>query len=247
MGEFSVQPNKIKLLSPCLHILPSKYGLKDQEVRYRQRYLDLMINKNVRKNFEIRSKVIKFVRNYLDTRDFMEVETPVLNMIAGGAAAKPFKTFYNALSMDTFMRIAPELYLKMLVVGGLDRVYEIGKNFRNESVDMTHNPEFTACEFYWAYADYHDLIDLTEELLSSMILKLNGSYLLKYHPDQENNPEKEITIDFTPPFRRLPMMSGLEDYLRKNKGFTGTFPDNTTLDSEESRMFFEKLCAQHNI
>ena len=197
------------------------------------------MNSPVRKIFERRNQVIDFLRQFLRARDFMEVETPMMNLIHGGASAKPFKTYHNDLDVDMFMRVAPELYLKMLVVGGLDRVFEIGKNFRNESVDMTHNPEFTACEFYWAYADYHDLIDLTEELLSSMILKLNGSYLLKYHPDQENNPEKEITIDFTPPFRRLPMMSGLEDYLRKNKGFTGKFPDNTTLDTEESRMFFE--------
>jgi len=233
-GEFSVQPNKIKLLSPCLHILPSKYGLKDQEVRYRQRYLDLMINKNVRKNFEIRSKVIKFVRNYLDTRDFMEVETPVLNMIAGGAAAKPFKTFYNALSMDTFMRIAPELYLKMLVVGGLDRVYEIGKLFRNEGMDQTHNPEFTSCEFYWAYADYNDLMDFTEEMISEMVKEICGGDTLEI--TQEDGSKR--TISFKRPWARIPMIGGLEERLNCK------FPED--LYSDESRKWIDDLAKKHN-
>lgn len=135
-----------------------------------------MVNTPIRKIFRTRNLIIDFVRRFLRERDFLEVETPMMNMIAGGATARPFKTFHNDMGMDLFMRVAPELYLKQLIVGGLDRVFEIGKNFRNESIDMTHNPEFTACEFYWAYADYHDLMKMTEEMLSTMVLEIMGSY-----------------------------------------------------------------------
>ena len=149
------------------------------------------------------------MRGFLRKHDFTEVETPMMNMIAGGATAKPFETFHNDLDMKLYMRIAPELFLKMLIVGGMDRVFEIGKQFRNESIDMTHNPEFTTCEFYWAYADYNDLMSFTEELLSSMVKHIHGSYVIKYHPDQDNDPEKVYDIDFTPPFKRIPMMKSL--------------------------------------
>ena len=147
-----------------------------KDTRYRQRYLDLIVNGQVRKIFQTRNKILAYLRNFLRERDFTEVETPMMNMIAGGASAKPFKTFHNDLNMELFMRVAPELYLKMLSVGGLDRVFESGKQFRNEGIDMTHNPEFTTCEFYWAYADYHDLMTLTEEFLSGLVKELTGGY-----------------------------------------------------------------------
>lgn len=166
-GELSVFPTQTILLTPCLRLLPNKRaGLTDQETRYRQRYLDLMINQEKRHNFYTRSKIINHVRRFLDERGFLEVETPMMNQQAGGAAARPFKTHHNDLKLDMFMRIAPELYLKQLVVGGLDRVYEMGRQFRNEGIDTTHNPEFTTCEFYWAYKDYKDLMTITEELIS---------------------------------------------------------------------------------
>ncbi len=146
-------------------MMPKGDGLKDKETRYRQRYLDMMVNAGVKNTFVIRSKIISYIRNFFTARDFVEVETPMMNAIPGGAAAKPFVTDHNDLNMKLYMRIAPELYLKMLIVGGMERVFEIGKNFRNESIDLTHNPEFTVCEFYVAYADYNDPMVLTEELL----------------------------------------------------------------------------------
>ncbi|TRY52117.1 Lysine--tRNA ligase [Cryptosporidium tyzzeri] len=182
-GELSLFSKSVVLLSPCYHMLPTAIsGLKDQEVRYRQRYLDLMLNEESRKVFKLRSRAIKYIRNYFDRLGFLEVETPMLNMIYGGAAARPFITYHNELETQLYMRIAPELYLKQLIVGGLDKVYEIGKNFRNEGIDLTHNPEFTAMEFYMAYADYYDLMDLTEELISGLVLEIHGSLKIPYHP-----------------------------------------------------------------
>jgi lysyl-tRNA synthetase class 2 len=212
-GELSLFPFEMLLLSPCLHMLPKATagghgGITNMETRYRQRYLDLIVNSENRQVFERRAKIINYVRKYFNDRHFLEVETPMMNMIPGGAVARPFVTYHNDLSLEMFMRIAPELYLKMLVIGGLDRVYEIGRQFRNEGIDLTHNPEFTTCESYEAYADYNDLMDMTEEMLSGMVKEITGSYKIKYQPKPNT---EEVEIDFTPPFKRISMIEGIEE------------------------------------
>ena len=204
-GEMSVRAHNITLLSKSLLPLPEKFhGLQDKELRFRQRYVDLMVNPEVKKNFVIRSQFIKFMRNYLDNMGYMEVETPVLNTIAGGAAARPFITHHNTLDIDMYMRIATELPLKRLIVGGMDRVYEIGRIFRNEGMDPKHNPEFTTVEMYQAYADFHTMMDIAEGILAGAAKEINGSYQMEWMGEQ---------IDLTPGWRRLTMVDAVKEYV----------------------------------
>lgn len=244
-NELSIRPTRIEILSYCLHMLPTQAAVQlnplTKDTRYRHRYLDLLTNSNVKRIFKIRNQVIDFIRSFLRERDFLEVETPMMNMIPGGASARPFETFHNDLNMRLFMRIAPELYLKMLIVGGFDRVFEIGKQFRNESIDLTHNPEFTTCEFYWAYADYNDLMELTEKMLSQMAFAIHGSYKFPYHPNGLDDKDNVIEIDFTPPFRRISMMKGLEEALGMD------LPRGDDLATEETRLLFEKICKEKGV
>src|SRR5512139_1954738 len=199
--ELTVEVAEFVLLSKSLRPLPEKWhGLKDIEVRYRQRYLDLIVNPQVKEIFERKSAIVKALRDFLESRGFIEVDTPMMHQIPGGATARPFKTHHNALGIDLYLRIAPELYLKRLLVGGYERVYELNKNFRNEGISTRHNPEFTMLEFYTAYRDYRFLMDLTEEMLSSVAVKAAGSLKILYG---------EETIDLTPPWPRIPMLEAL--------------------------------------
>ena len=205
MGEISIRAKSITLLSKSLRPLPEKFhGLTDLETRYRQRYVDLMVNPDVKRNFIIRSKFIQYMRKYLDNMGYIEVETPVLNTIAGGAAARPFITHHNTLDIDMYMRIATELPLKRLIVGGMERVYEIGRIFRNEGMDPKHNPEFTTVELYQSYADFHDMMDIAEGIISGAAKEILGTYEVEWMGEK---------IDLTPGWRRLSMVDAVKEYV----------------------------------
>ena len=225
MGELSIKANSVEMLSKSLRPLPEKWhGLKDVETRYRQRYVDLIVNPEVRDTFVKRSQIIRSIREVLDSHDFLEVETPILNTIAGGAAARPFISYHNALDMQVYMRIAPELYLKRLIVGGMDRVYEMGRVFRNEGIDNRHNPEFTSVEIYQAFADYRDMMDLTEEVVVKTAEKVLGTTTINY---------EGTTIELASPWKRMSMIEAVKEY--SGKDFT-----NVT-DLEEARAIAKEL------
>lgn len=203
-GEVSVHVTDFVLLTKSIRPLPEKWhGLKDPDLRYRQRYVDLIMNADVRDVFVKRTQIIREIRNFLDGRDFMEVETPILAPIASGAAARPFKTHSNALDIDLYLRIATELYLKRLIVGGFERVYDMGKNFRNEGIDIRHNPEFTMIEIYQAYADYNDMMELCENMIAHCCMKVNGTTKVNYQGTE---------IDFAPPWNRMTMKDAVKKY-----------------------------------
>ena len=225
MGELSIKASALEMLSKSLRPLPEKWhGLKDVELRYRQRYVDLIVNPDVRETFRRRSQIISSIREILDREDFLEVETPIMNTIAGGAAARPFITYHNALDMNLYLRIAPELYLKRLIVGGFERVYELGRVFRNEGIDIKHNPEFTSVEIYQAYADYNDLMSLTETIIAETTQKVLGTMKINYEGQD---------IDLTPPWNRMTMVEAVAKYAGED--FT-----NVT-DIEEARAIANKL------
>ncbi len=203
-GEVSIKVGELKLLSKSLQVLPEKWhGLKDKDLRYRQRYVDLIVNPSVKKTFILRSKMLKEVKNFLDNLDYIEVDTPILSPIAGGASARPFVTHHNTLDIDMYLRIANELYLKRLIVGGFDRVYEMGRMFRNEGMSIKHNPEYTAIELYQAYADYEDMMELTENLVSQVAQKTLGNMKINY---------QGTDIDLSPPWKRMTMEEAVKEY-----------------------------------
>ena len=219
-GEISVKATNFEIQAKSLRPLPEKFhGLKDVETRYRQRYLDLIVNPDVRNSFVMRSKIIKELRNYLDNQDFLEVETPMMHPIAGGAAARPFVTYHNALDMNLYMRIAPELYLKRLIVGGFEKVYEVGRVFRNEGISIRHNPEFTSVELYQAFSDYNDLMALTENIVAHVAQATLGTTKINY---------QGTAIDLTPSWTRMSMVEAVEKYTGVN------FNNVTTLEQAQA-------------
>ena len=202
-NELTLDVESFTLLSKSLRPLPEKWhGLTDVELRYRQRYVDLIVNPEVKKVFVLRTRIVQAIRNFLNSRGYLEVETPMMQSIPGGATAKPFKTHHNALDMDLYLRIAPELYLKRLLVGGFERVYEINRNFRNEGISTRHNPEFTMLEFYTAYADYRDLIDMTETMVSTVAQEVLGTMKVSFEGNE---------IDLTPPWKRITYTDSLRE------------------------------------
>lgn len=253
MGEVSVRAENFKILTKSLQILPEKWhGLQDQDLKYRQRYVDLIMNPSIKETFLKRNRIIKEIRNYLDDRGFLEVETPTLNTIAGGANARPFITHHNTLDIDMYLRIANELYLKRLVVGGFDKVYEMGKMFRNEGMDTTHNPEYTAMEVYAAYQDYNDMMELTENLVATVAEKVLGKTVIEYDG---------VELDLTPPWRRISMVEAVKEYagvdfenietdeeaikVAEEKGLTLELSKKTR--GNIINEFFEEFCEEHMI
>lgn len=250
-GEISVKASEVVLLSKSLHPLPDKHaGLKDPDLRYRQRYVDLIVNPEVKQAFLIRNKAIKAMRAYLDEQGFIEMDTPILGTIAGGANARPFVTHHNTLDIDMYLRIANELYLKRLIVGGFEKVYEMGRMFRNEGMSIKHNPEYTAMELYWAYADYQDIMRITENIVANMAQVATGSMVVNYQGK---------VIDFTPPWKRISMIDAVKEYsgidfnnidtdeeavaIAKEKGIELT-PATMTRGHIISLMF-EEFCEEH--
>ena len=232
-NELTIWASTLEFLSKCLLPLPEKWhGLQDVEIRYRQRYLDLIVNPDSRRVFEVRSRVITAMREFLIGRGFLEVETPMMQPIAGGALARPFVTHHNALDMRLFMRIAPELYLKRLTVGGIEKVFEINRNFRNEGISTQHNPEFTMLEFYWAYADYNDLMTLTEEMLPFVAQKAGTGDTVTFNGH---------SISFTPPFRRLSLREGARAAASRRLG------TDVPAEALRSRDTAAALAAQLNV
>ncbi len=228
-GELSLHVTEFKILTKSLSPLPEKFhGLTDIESRYRQRYVDLIMNQDSRARFIARSKIVKELRNFFDAKNYLEVETPMLHPIAGGAAARPFVTHHNTLDMELYMRIAPELYLKRLIVGGFERVYEINRNFRNEGISTRHNPEFTMVEFYQAYATYTDLMDMTEEMFKTVAQNVFGKLIFDYQGN---------TIDFSKPFKRLSVYDGIKQYLPN-------YPKEIFSDIEVARKFAKEQGAK---
>jgi lysyl-tRNA synthetase class 2 len=249
MGESSIRTKEYTLLAKALRPLPDKFhGLKDTETRYRQRYIDLVVNPEVKNTFEKRSAVIREIRRYMDRLDYIEVETPILNLIPGGASARPFVTHHNTLDMDMYLRIAPELYLKRLIVGGFERVYEIGRMFRNEGLSIKHNPEFTLIEMYQAYTDLRGMMDLCENLISEVAVKVIGTDELVY----QGTP-----ISLKPPFARITMTEAVQKFAgvdfsqissdeearaaAKGKGLE---PDSSFRKGEILNLFFEAFCEE---
>ena len=238
-GQLSLYLQQLQLLTPCLRVLPRQYrGLEEKEIKYRMRYLDLILNEKSRENFVTRSNVIRFMRSYLDQLGFLEVETPMMTTMPGGANARPFKTHHNELNLDLFLRIAPELYLKQLVVGGIERVYELGRQFRNEGVDRNHNPEFTMLEFYMAYADYNDLMNIVENLLVKLFNTLLDKQELVFSTGEQ---DEETRVNLMPPFKRIDFLESLEQQLNCK------LPAASELGTPETNRLLIDLCDKHQI
>lgn len=238
-GEISIKTQEIKLLSKSLQILPNKFqGLKDQDIRYRQRYVDLIVNPDVRDTFVMRSKYIKEIRKFLDSRDFLEVDTPILTTIAGGANARPFVTHHNTLDIDLRMRISNELYLKRLIVGGIDRVYEMGKMFRNEGMDRNHNPEFTSIELYQAYGNMEDMMEITENMVATMAQNVLGTKVIEYQGK---------TFDLTPPWQRLTMQDAVKKWVGEDFDLIQTDEEARAVAKKHHLEDIERMTRGHVI